>query len=196
MQTGKLLIVDDDRNLLELMRMRLESANYEVTAAADETEAREAVQQTVFDLAVRAAVLFEHHHFDAALGERTRDFGARDGSTDHCHGMRRLGRTHRRCIVTAPLSIAGPGKSLPSLRSLTAVGNAQRMKPPMADKTIGRLGYLRLDRRPEAPGRLRRAQKPDKRHHQAFHRQLLLFPETRRCFSSYTRRSEFVAGRH
>jgi two-component system, NtrC family, response regulator GlrR len=52
MQTGKLLIVDDDRNLLELMRMRLESAHYEVTTAADEDEAKEAVQHTAFDLAV------------------------------------------------------------------------------------------------------------------------------------------------
>jgi two-component system response regulator GlrR len=52
METGKLLIVDDDRNLLELMRMRLESAHYEVTAAADEDEAKEAVQHTAFDLAV------------------------------------------------------------------------------------------------------------------------------------------------
>jgi two-component system response regulator GlrR len=52
MPTAKLLIVDDDRNLLELMRMRLESAHYEVTAAADEVEAKEAVQHAVFDLAV------------------------------------------------------------------------------------------------------------------------------------------------
>ncbi len=52
MQPGKLLIVDDDRNLLELMRIRLESAHYEVIAAADEDEAKEAVQHTVFDLAV------------------------------------------------------------------------------------------------------------------------------------------------
>ena len=52
MPTAKLLIVDDDRNLLELMRMRLESAHYEVIAAADEDEAKEAVQHTAFDLAV------------------------------------------------------------------------------------------------------------------------------------------------
>jgi len=52
MPTAKLLIVDDDRNLLELMRMRLESAHYEVTAAADEHEAKEAMQRAVFDLAV------------------------------------------------------------------------------------------------------------------------------------------------
>ena len=57
-------------------------------------------RQTVFDLAVRAAVLFEHRHFDAALGERARHFGARDGTADHCDTMRRLGRTHRGCIVT------------------------------------------------------------------------------------------------
>jgi two-component system response regulator GlrR len=52
MPSGKLLIVDDDRNLLELMRMRLESAHYEVTAAADEQEAKEAVKHAAFDLAV------------------------------------------------------------------------------------------------------------------------------------------------
>ena len=40
-------------------------------------------RQTVFDLSVRAAVLFEHRDFDAALGERARYFGARDGTADH-----------------------------------------------------------------------------------------------------------------
>ncbi len=52
MMPGKLLIVDDDRNLLELMHLRLESANYEVTATADEEEAKEAAKRQVFDLAV------------------------------------------------------------------------------------------------------------------------------------------------
>ncbi len=52
MVPGKILIVDDDRNLLELMRMRLEASNYEVTAARDEDTAREAAQSTAFDLAV------------------------------------------------------------------------------------------------------------------------------------------------
>ena len=33
MASGKILVVDDDRNLLELVKMRLESANYEVTTA-------------------------------------------------------------------------------------------------------------------------------------------------------------------
>ena len=82
-------------------------------------------RQTVFDLAVRAAVLFEHRHFDPALGERAGYFGARDGSTDHGDAMRRFGRIHRGCIVTAPLSIAGPGKSLavtPPQESLRGAG--------------------------------------------------------------------------
>ena len=43
MPSGKLLIVDDDRNLLELIKMRLESLDYEVTAAQDEEEAKKAV---------------------------------------------------------------------------------------------------------------------------------------------------------
>jgi two-component system response regulator GlrR len=54
MQTmpGTLLIVDDDRNLLELMKMRLESSGYAVTAAPDEDEAKKAVQEKAYDLAI------------------------------------------------------------------------------------------------------------------------------------------------
>jgi two-component system response regulator GlrR len=52
MPSGKLLIVDDDRNLLELIKMRLESSDYEVTSAKDEEEAKQAVDGHVFDLAV------------------------------------------------------------------------------------------------------------------------------------------------
>jgi len=48
----KLLIVDDDRNLLELIKMRLESLDYEVTAAKDEEVAKQAVLGRAFDLAV------------------------------------------------------------------------------------------------------------------------------------------------
>src|SRR5581483_10869 len=40
-------------------------------------------RKTVLDLAVRARVLFEHHDQDAALGENTRDFGARGGGADY-----------------------------------------------------------------------------------------------------------------
>jgi two-component system response regulator GlrR len=49
---GKLLIVDDDRNLLELMKMRLESSGYAVTTAPDEDEAKTAVVGQAFDLAI------------------------------------------------------------------------------------------------------------------------------------------------
>ena len=52
MPSGKLLIVDDDRNLLELIKMRLESLDYEVRATQDEEEAKKAVTEQVFDLAV------------------------------------------------------------------------------------------------------------------------------------------------
>jgi two-component system response regulator GlrR len=54
MQTtpGTLLIVDDDRNLLELMKMRLESSGYTVTAAPDEDEANKAVREKSYDLAI------------------------------------------------------------------------------------------------------------------------------------------------
>jgi two-component system response regulator GlrR len=49
---GKLLIVDDDLNLLELMKMRLESSGYGVTTAPDEDEAKEAMAGEAFDLAI------------------------------------------------------------------------------------------------------------------------------------------------
>jgi two-component system response regulator GlrR len=38
-------VVDDDRNLLELLKMRLESANYDVVTAADGQEALDAVKE-------------------------------------------------------------------------------------------------------------------------------------------------------
>jgi two-component system response regulator GlrR len=50
--SGKILVVDDDRNLLEILRIRLESANYEVTTAVKEEEAIEAVKNQAFDLSI------------------------------------------------------------------------------------------------------------------------------------------------
>jgi two-component system response regulator GlrR len=52
MPSGKLLIIDDNRNLLELIKMRLESLHYEVTAVREEDEARQAVIGQAYDLAV------------------------------------------------------------------------------------------------------------------------------------------------
>jgi two-component system response regulator GlrR len=48
----RILVVDDDRNLLELVKMRLESAGYDVTTALREEDAVEAVKNRVFDLSV------------------------------------------------------------------------------------------------------------------------------------------------
>jgi len=48
----KILVVDDDRNLLELVKMRLESADYDVTTALREEEAIDAVKNQIFDLSV------------------------------------------------------------------------------------------------------------------------------------------------
>jgi len=50
--SGKILVVDDDRNLVELMKMRLESANYEVATALREEDAIEAVKAQPFDLSI------------------------------------------------------------------------------------------------------------------------------------------------
>jgi len=52
MASGKILVVDDDKNLIELVKMRLESAGYEVTAALKEEDAIETLQGQTFDLSI------------------------------------------------------------------------------------------------------------------------------------------------
>ena len=49
---GKILVVDDERNIAELIRMRLETADYEVVSAHDEKEAIEAAKDQTPDLSV------------------------------------------------------------------------------------------------------------------------------------------------
>jgi two-component system response regulator GlrR len=60
MSSGKILVVDDDRNLLEIIRMRLESSGYEVTTTLLEDEARQAVNEQPFDVAIVDLQLIEH----------------------------------------------------------------------------------------------------------------------------------------
>src|SRR5215470_17236332 len=50
MTAGKILVVDDDPNLIELVKMRLESAGYDVTATIKEEEAIGAVKSQSVDL--------------------------------------------------------------------------------------------------------------------------------------------------
>jgi two-component system response regulator GlrR len=52
MKTGNILVVDDDRNILELMKIRLESADYDVDTALDEENAIENVHTNVYDIAI------------------------------------------------------------------------------------------------------------------------------------------------
>ena len=52
MPIAKLLVVDDDENLLELARTRLNAANYEVTAALDAEEATKVARNGAFDLSI------------------------------------------------------------------------------------------------------------------------------------------------
>jgi two-component system response regulator GlrR len=52
MTPGKILIVDDDRNLLGLIKMRLETSGYAVTTALTDQEAKTAVAGEVFGLAI------------------------------------------------------------------------------------------------------------------------------------------------
>ncbi len=52
MERNKILVVDDDKNLLELIHMRLEASGYDVASVDHENKAREIAGQQVFDLAV------------------------------------------------------------------------------------------------------------------------------------------------
>ncbi len=52
MACGKILVVDDDANLLELVKMRLESSGYEVSAVSSCKEAIETARVQPFDLCV------------------------------------------------------------------------------------------------------------------------------------------------
>jgi two-component system, NtrC family, response regulator GlrR len=52
MSPGKILVVDDDTNLLELMKTRVGTAGYDVTTALSAEEAKTAAKSVAFDLAV------------------------------------------------------------------------------------------------------------------------------------------------
>jgi two-component system response regulator GlrR len=52
MAKTKILVVDDDKNLLDLIHMRLEASGYEVVAVDHENAAKEVASQEVFDVAV------------------------------------------------------------------------------------------------------------------------------------------------
>lgn len=52
MSKGKILIVDDNPNLLELIQMRLESADFRVLATGEEEQAVRAFREQVFDLCI------------------------------------------------------------------------------------------------------------------------------------------------
>ncbi|MEN8263513.1 MAG: sigma-54 dependent transcriptional regulator [Nitrospirota bacterium] len=49
---GKILVVDDDNNLLEVIKLRLESANYDVVTELKEEDALNAVREHSFDLCI------------------------------------------------------------------------------------------------------------------------------------------------
>ncbi|MFH0932828.1 MAG: sigma-54 dependent transcriptional regulator [Nitrospirota bacterium] len=52
MPSPKILVVDDDKNLLELLKMRLESENYEAVAVWGEEDAVKEMKNQVFDLSI------------------------------------------------------------------------------------------------------------------------------------------------
>ncbi|NTU42010.1 MAG: sigma-54-dependent Fis family transcriptional regulator, partial [Nitrospirales bacterium] len=52
MEQARILVVDDDKNLLELLAMRLEAAGYDAVPASREEEAISAASEGPFDLAI------------------------------------------------------------------------------------------------------------------------------------------------
>ncbi|HXW69277.1 MAG TPA: sigma-54 dependent transcriptional regulator, partial [Dissulfurispiraceae bacterium] len=52
MPSPKIIVVDDDRNLLELLKMRLDAAGFEVSVFSREEDALEAVKKQGFDLGI------------------------------------------------------------------------------------------------------------------------------------------------
>ena len=61
MPLAKILAVDDDKNLLEIIKMRLESSDYEVVTAMNEADAITAVKEQVFDLSILDLHLGHHN---------------------------------------------------------------------------------------------------------------------------------------
>ena len=59
MPAGNILVVDDDRNLLELLKIRLESVGYQVTTALKEEEVAGLARQRIFALAIVDLKLFQ-----------------------------------------------------------------------------------------------------------------------------------------
>ncbi len=51
-EMDKILVVDDDQNVLKVIKMRLETKHYAVTIAADAADSLDKARQTVFDLAL------------------------------------------------------------------------------------------------------------------------------------------------
>src|SRR6266403_3366084 len=52
MSAGKLLVVDDDQNLMELVQSKLQAAGYEATTASTGRDALQLVKEGVFDLCI------------------------------------------------------------------------------------------------------------------------------------------------
>jgi len=52
MENSKILVVDDDKNLLDLIQIRLDGSGYDVSAVNHENKAKEIAAQKIFDVAI------------------------------------------------------------------------------------------------------------------------------------------------
>lgn len=76
MPSGTILVVDDDKNILELIKIGLEHSNYTVTTASHEEMAKKAMREQAFDLAIidlqlvnqdGISLMEEFHHINSEM---------------------------------------------------------------------------------------------------------------------------------
>jgi DNA-binding response OmpR family regulator len=82
---AKILVVDDDKNLLEIIKMRLESASYEAVTAHNAEEALSAATEQLFDLAVIDLQLANQDHTHRLWKHRKRGAGHKKGRHQLSH---------------------------------------------------------------------------------------------------------------
>jgi len=91
--TARILAVDDEPDLLELVRLSLSEAGFAVETAASGREALEKLQRTAPDLVVQRLVAGRH---DLIPGDRVERLARIRG---HCASMGHLSASSRACKI-------------------------------------------------------------------------------------------------
>jgi two-component system response regulator ResD len=69
-ERARILVADDDRNIVDLVRMYLAKAGYDVTIARDGDEAQRRLRESEFDLAILDIMMPGPDYPDAAKAQR------------------------------------------------------------------------------------------------------------------------------